>query len=184
MRPECNSQIGMSRWILLLSIVVFAILLTVAVRHWAPARVIKRQQASLIDAIERRSSKRLERLLSPSYQDQWNFDQKEAALALSDIGSQFFSLVLTPSDSSVVFPESDVAVVTVRLEVSGQGSPIAHEIIRTANRLKTPFTFRWRRQSFWPGDWKLIGIENPDLPTELYGYRPGDLRRLMEGDAP
>lgn len=151
------------------------------IRHWSPARVIERQQTALIAALERRSAKRLDRLLAEDYRDQWEFDREDAKLAVLDLGSQFFILTLLPRD---VFPsiDEDRAKVSLRLEASGNGSPLAHEIIRTANRLKDPFVFHWEKQSAWPGDWKLTRIEQPGLAAELGGYRPGDLRRAMDGD--
>jgi hypothetical protein len=183
-RPVCNSQFGRISLVAVIAAAMLAGAIFLLVQHWAPLRVVERQHARLIDAIERRSAKRLDRLLAESYRDQWDFDREQAALALSDIGSQFFVLTVTPVDA--VTERNEAAEITVRhrVEVQGQGSPIASEILRTANRLKAPFEFRWRRQSLWPGDWKLVSIANPDLPDEIYGYEPGDLRRAMGGEDP
>jgi hypothetical protein len=184
MRSLCNPQIGRVRLIVLPALAALIVIGFLLARHWAPLRVVERRHASLIDAIERRSAKRLERLLAESYRDQWDFDRGQAALALGDIGSQFFVLTVTPVDTATDRNEPGEIIVRHRVEVQGQGSPIAHQIIRTANRLKAPFEFRWRRQSLWLGDWKLVSIENPELPAELHSYEPGDLRRAMGRDAP
>lgn len=184
MRTFCNSQFGRVRPILLISLVVIVVVGGLLARHWAPRRVVERQHAALIDAIERRSAKRLERLLAADYRDQWDFDRAKAALALSDIGSQFFVLTVTPVESRMESDDGGGIVVRHRVEVQGQGSPIAFEIMRQANRLREPFEFRWSRESFWPWDWRLTGIVQPGLPDELYGYEPGDLRRMMGGEDP
>ena len=77
-----------------------------------------------------------------------------------------------------------LATVTTGFQLSGSGSPIAHEMIRRTNRLREPFVFTWEKQSFWPWSWKLTRIENPDLPEELYGYEPGDIgKRMSAGGA-
>ena len=179
MRPDCNSHFGGARLIVLISIVAAVVISVLFVRYWAPQRVVERQQAALIVALERRSAKRLDRLLAPDYRDQWEFDREEAKLAIQDIGSQFFVLTLLP-----VEPETnvtgDTAEVSLRFNASGNGGPLAHEVIRKANQLKTPFIFIWKKQSAWPGDWKLTRIENADLARELHGYRPGDIKRAME----
>ncbi len=164
--------------VLISAITVIVIGLLMA-RHWSPRRVVERQQVALVAALERRSAKRLDRLLAPDYRDQWGFDREDAKLAILDVGSQFFILTLVPVDPRVVMGDGTAEVET-RFEATGNGSPLAHEIIRTTNRLKPPFVFSWEKQSAWPGDWKLVRIENPDLAARLHGYRPGDLRRALE----
>ena len=179
MRADCNTHFGGVRLIVLIAAIGAIVLGLLMVNHWSPKRVVARQQIALIAALERRSAKRLDRLLAPDYRDQWEFDREEMKLSVLDIGSQFILLTLLPSETSTTFGKG-TAEVRTRFEVTGNGSPLAHEIIRKANRLKTPFVFHWEKQSAWPGDWKLTRIENPDLATELHGYRPGDLRRAME----
>ena len=171
----------MSRPILLLSIAGGLILLFLVVRHWSTERVVERRQVALIAALERRSEKHLDRLLASNYEDQWGFDREEVKLAVKDIGSQFIILTLIPEDPSTTIADG-IAQVTMRFEASGNGSPLAHQIIREANQLESPFLFRWEKKSAWPGDWKLVRIENPDLDGQLRGYQPGDLRRALDLD--
>lgn len=183
-RSNCNPQFGGIRPVVWVSLAVLIALGILLLRHWAPHRVVERRHAALIAAIERRSAKRLDRLLAESYRDQWDFDRAQASLALSDIGSQFLSLSVTPVGLRIEAGEPGAFVVRHRVEVRGQGSPLAHEMARLANRLETPFEFHWRRQSRWPGDWKLARILQPDLPADLHGYEPGDLRKALGGDPP
>jgi hypothetical protein len=179
MRADCNPHFGGVRLILLIVVISSLFLGLLMVRHWSPKRVVARQQIALIAALERRSAKRLDHLLAPDYRDQWEFDREDVKLSILDIGSQFFVLTLLPVETTTTFGDGTADVQT-RFEVTGNGSPLAHEIIRNANRLKTPFVFHWEKQSVWPGDWKLTRIENPDLVTELHGYQPGDLQRALE----
>lgn len=74
-------------------------------------------------------------------------------------------------------------MVRTRLVISGKPvGPVGNEATRRVNRLVAPFEFTWRRENFLPTSWKLVMIENPDLPDELYGYEPGDIRRSMQGE--
>ncbi len=181
MRSVCNPHFGGSRLIVLIALIGGLTIVLLMVRHWSPRRVVERQQTALLAALERRSAKRLDRLLAADYRDQWDFDREDAKLAVLDMGSQFFVLTLLPRDIEHTVGNGH-AEVSLRLEASGNGSPLAHEIIRTANRLKDPFVFLWEKQSAWPGDWKLTRIEQPGLAAELGGYRPGDLKRALDGD--
>ncbi|MCB1232837.1 MAG: hypothetical protein KDN19_21510 [Verrucomicrobiae bacterium] len=155
------------------------ILVLLMVRHWSPSHVIERQQRALINALQDRSPKKLDRLLADNYLDQWEFDREKIKLALQDFGSQFIILTLITEESETTRSDENATIMT-RLNVSGNGSPLAHEMIRTANQLKEPFVFYWEKQSAWPGDWKLVRIENPSLASELRGYQPGDLKRALD----
>lgn len=169
----------MSRPLILLSILGGLVIVFLVIRHWSAERVVERQQAALVAALERRSPKHLDRLLARDYEDQWEFEREDVKLAAQDIGSQFIILNLVPEAPTYAIADG-IAEVTMRFDASGNGSPLAHQIIREANRLESPFLFRWEKQSGWPGDWKLVRIENPDLDGQLRGYRPGDLRRALD----
>jgi hypothetical protein len=54
--------------------------------------------------------------------------------------------------------------------------------MRQLNRLEEPFVFTWQKKSFLPASWRLVRVENPSLPDDLYGYRPGDIGRAMRGE--
>lgn len=178
-RPICNPVFGGVRPVVLIALIGGLVLLFLMIRHWSPRRVVERQQIALIDALQDHSARKLDRLLADDYLDQWEFDREDAKLAVTDIGSQFIILTLVPEEPDYQI-EGKTATVTTRLTASGNGGPLAHEIIRTANKLKAPFVFRWEKKSAFPGDWKLVRIENDDLATELRGYKPGDLKRAMD----
>lgn len=144
--------------------------------------MIAKKQAALIAGIEKRSPTRIERLLSEDYSDRWGFDRLDATEAVVDIGGQFLTLVITPEEMSVDLGK-EKAVITTRLWVSGNPiGPAGNEVTRRLNQLKSPFVFTWEKQSFLPASWRLIQIENEDLPEHLYGYEPGDIRRAMQGE--
>ncbi|MEM6915742.1 MAG: nuclear transport factor 2 family protein [Verrucomicrobiota bacterium] len=147
-----------------------------------PTNMITKKQEALLVGIEKRSPSRIERLLADDYLDRWGFDRADAAEACVDVGSQFLTLVITPEEVTLE-RDGDRAVVSAILRVGGKPiGPGGSEVTRRLNRLKTPFTFIWEKQSFLPASWRLIKIDNVELPTELYGYDPGDIRRAMQGE--
>lgn len=165
-------------------VALVAILSVVGLVIWSsrPAHVVAKRQASLLAGVESRSGARIARLLAEDYQDRWGFRRSDAVEALLDAGSQFISLVVKPEDTVTVI-DGRRAMVATRLVVSGQAiGPVGHEVTRTVNQLKEPFVFTWEKQGFLPSSWRLVSMENPALPTELYGYSAGDLRRALRGE--
>lgn len=173
---------GSARWIILASIAGLVIVTGWVAWETRPSNMISKKQAALITGIEKRSPSRIKRLLSEGYRDRWGFDRQDATEAVVDVGSQFLTLVLTSEEMNVVRVD-DRATVTVLLRVGGKPiGPGGSEVTRRLNQLKTPFEFTWEKQSFLPASWRLVQIENVDLPENLYGYEPGDIRRAMQGE--
>jgi hypothetical protein len=178
MRRFCNHHFGYIRLRLAAGLLIVIGLVSFAAIRWSPKRVVERNQTALIEALEGRSQRKLRRLISPEYEDRWGFDRDDVITSILDVGGQFFVLAVIPSVTEYAVEKRE-ATVTSKLEISGSGSPIAHQAIRFAHRLKEPFLFSWRKESFWPGDWKLAQLENRDLPGDLYGYQPGDIGAAM-----
>lgn len=147
-----------------------------------PSVTLAKRQAGLLDGIERRSPGRIQRLAAENYQDRWGFSGKDLAAAMVDAGGQFLALVVTPEDESVEI-EGSRAVITVRLRLGGKPvGPVGQEVMRRINQLEHPFVFTWERQSFLPGSWRLVNVDQADLPDDLYGYEPGDFGRALRGE--
>jgi len=144
--------------------------------------VVPKRQAALIEGIERRSPARIARLVSTEYEDPWGFTREDAVEALVDVGSQFMTLVLTPEDETVRI-EGRRAMVETRLRVGGNPvGPLGNEVTRRLNRLEAAFVFTWEKAGLLPGAWRLVRIEHPEIPPDLHGYTPGDIRRAMRGE--
>jgi len=173
---------GWTRWIVVGSLAALLGLVILIVWQSRPARVVADRQADLIEGVERRSAGRLERLVADDYRDRWGFDADDAVTAIVDVGGTFLTLVVTNEERALRI-EDDRAVVTARFTVGGKPiGPAGHRVTRRINQLDEPFTFTWERQNFLPWSWRLVEIDNPDLPDELYGYEPGDIRRAMRGE--
>lgn len=147
-----------------------------------PSVVVPKRQAALLEGIERRSAARIRRLVAEGYSDRWEFTREDLVETMLDAGASFLSLMVTAEDQTLAFEEGR-AVVAVRLSLGGNAvGPGGQEVMRLVNRLDEPFVFTWEKQSFLPSSWRLVRIDNAALPGELYGYEPGDLRRMMRGD--
>lgn len=144
--------------------------------HWSPQRQLELKQEGFTRALEKHNGKKILPYLAEDYNDQWKFDREDAALAVSDVGRHFMILTVKSFETTYQI-EGRLAVVETRLQLSGSGSFVANEVIRVVNRQKEAFVFTWKRQSFWPGSWRIERVENSGLPDDLYGYRPGDLKR-------
>ncbi len=173
---------GSARIIVILIAAVAVGLLIFVGLQFRPATAVAKKQASLIQGIENRSASRIQRLLSGNYSDRWEFTDEEIVEAVVDVGSQFMALVVTSEDQTMEINDG-IAIVTAKLVVSGKPvGPAGQEATKRVNQLKSPFTFTWEKQSFLPSSWRLVKIDNPDLPEHLYGYEPGDIRRAMRGE--
>ncbi len=89
-----------------------------------------------------------------------------------DVGSQFLTLVVTPGEERLEVGDG-VATFTTKLTLGGKPlGPAGQEAMRQLNRLEEPFVFTWEKKSFLPASWRLVRVDNPSLPDDLYGYRP------------
>lgn len=173
---------GFSRIIVIVIAALAVGLLIFVGLQFRPATAVTKKQASLIQGIEKRSVSRIRRLLSDDYTDRWEFTDEEIVESVVDVGSQFMTLVVTAEDQTIEINEG-VAIVTARLIVSGTPvGPVGQEATKRLNKLKSPFTFTWVKESFLPNSWRLVKLDNPELPDHLYGYKPGDIRRKMRGE--
>ncbi len=181
-KSQRKSFVGSARCIFLVAIAALLLVVGIIVYQTRPVRVIGKKQDALIAGIEKRNAARMKRMVAESYEDKWGFDDDEAIEAIVDVGSQFMALVLTAENREIEI-EGERATVKVDLTVSGKPvGPVGNEVTRRLNRLTNPFVFEWEKQSFLPSSWRLVRIDHEDLPAELYGYEPGDIRRAMKGE--
>ncbi len=147
-----------------------------------PAIALAKQQAALLDGVERRSPARIRRLVAEDYGDRWSFTREDLVVAMVDAGGQFFALVVTPEEERIEI-QGKRATVACKLVVSGKPvGPVGQEVTRQINRLGQPFVFTWEKRSFLPSGWRLVRLENAALPDDLFGYEPGDIGRAMRGE--
>ena len=173
---RCNHLFGFSRLVIPVLLVVILALGIGLARYWQPARCVKRQQATLIDAVESRKAARIRRLVSNQYSDRWGFSAEDITNTILDCGSQFIALSVEPEEETLSIA-GKTAIVSSRIVFRGTTlGPGAGEVMRRINRLEEPFVFTWQKQSFLPSSWRLVSLENESIPDDAWGYQPGSLR--------
>lgn len=175
------SSAGRIGTVVLVSIFVsvcFAVFLGI---QWRPAKVVVDKQADFLAAVGSRNKAKVRKLLADDYEDRWKFDADDAAEAIVDVGGQFLTLYVMTEEQEL---QKDGKRIVVLADWTVEGNPlgpVGNEVLRRINRLDAPFVVKWEQQNLFPTSWKIVEIDNADLPGELYGYEPGDFRRAMEG---
>jgi hypothetical protein len=149
--------------------------------HWQPVKTVKRQQVTLLHAVESRKGARLRRLVASQYRDRWGFDANDITESMLDARSQFLAMAINTENQDIAI-EGKKAVVTTRLKLGGTPIMGGSEIISRINRLDQPFVFTWEKQSFLPSSWRLVTVENKAIPDNVWNYEPGSIRAAMQGE--
>jgi hypothetical protein len=129
---------------------------------WQPERQVRRHQAALIKAAEKRNWQDAGALVSDTYADRWEHDKEFVIDGSREVFRQFLFLTIQQEilASSVA---GGVGRVEARLRISGSGSPIAQYAMAKVNTLTEPFTFTWIRPSWQPWRWRLTRFDHPKL---------------------
>ncbi len=147
--------------------------------RWRPQTQIRMKQSAALVAVENGSHRKLSELISENYADLWDFRKNDVITAFRELRQQFLTVDLQPTDARTEISGNE-ATVTAKISMAGSGpSPIAAAIVTEANRLNAPFVFTWKKEGAAPWSWKLVRVENADLPN-LHGYRPGQYESFLE----
>lgn len=140
--------------------------------HWAPERQVRVKQEQLVLAIAGSDRDTYTALISPVYRDEWNFDRDKLLKAIRQLNRQFISLQATWTPGVQTTSDS-TASATGKIQLTGRGNMIGQEAMTRINRLKNPFTFQWKKESWKPWGWRLVRIDQPDLEIPP-DYDPDD----------
>lgn len=144
--------------------------------EWRPENQVRKHQMALLQAGERGSEGKLGDLISENYSDPWGFNKEQIMLTFKDARRQFIVLQVIPSDVQIQL-DGDTATVSSKVEFRGTG-PYAEVLMREINGINSPWIFIWKKEGSMPWEWKLIRLENPEMP-KLQGYQPGNMGGMM-----
>lgn len=167
---HCGFWIALTAVLALIAIFLFGF-------EWRPANQVRKQQMALLLAGEKGSESKLNALISADYSDPWGLNKQQILMAFKDARQQFFVMQVVPSDVQLQL-DGETATVTSMIEFRGTG-PYAEVLMKEINGLKSPWVFTWKKEGSLPWEWRLIRMENADMPT-LRGYQPGNLGGMME----
>lgn len=129
---------------------------------WQPARQVELHTANLLEAIEDGDWAEVTGFLAESYQDQWGHDRESAVARLRAVGRYARELRFETTDR-VVIAVGEEGEWRGRVRVEVDQSELGAYLRERLNQLDSPFTARWRQQSWKPWDWKLVHVSNPRL---------------------
>ena len=137
-------------------------LLFFCLRLWQPEHQVLKHHEHLLKAASTRNWTEFAENIDEHYKDRWGQNKAVVLSQSKEVLSQFFVLEITSESPDCLISGSE-GIVSCHLKIVGKGSPLADLAIEEVNALKTPFTFRWTRQSWKPWDWKLTFADNPQL---------------------
>ena len=131
------------------------------VRLWQPENQLRLHSEHLIHQIEQRDWSAVENLVAPDYRDDWGNDRAALLTRMRLVLRAVSSLTITATDQQARL-ELPEGTWSARIRIAG-GDEAGPEISSRVNSLTKPFELRWRRESRWPWDWKLVRVSNPSL---------------------
>jgi hypothetical protein len=142
--------------------------LIIALPWLSPARGVERSFDHLLKAIADNDPATLERLFGADYEPSLGRDRAVTLRLAAEIRGQFATCTMRREQSELLLePSKQSATTRALVRVGGQGSPVARAIVEVSAATPTPAVFKWRRNSWKPWDWRLVGIDHPDAARAL-----------------
>jgi hypothetical protein len=126
----------------------------------------RKQQEKFVQLGAKRSWEDVKKLLAADYHDQWKQKPADAVDLCSKVLQGFIYLKIDwkPIDATV---KGNTVILRGTAHMSGSGGGISQIVMDTVNQVKEPWVFTWRKDGWKPSDWKLISVENKELPNEV-----------------
>lgn len=133
--------------------------------HLEPAAQVRKHTQRLLEATGARDWKRVEKLLSASYQDSWHTNREQALESAQLLGQHFLTLHIRPRQPPQIKVSSSTAQWSAGLEFLGRGHALGEAILNEANALTGPFLFEWQRPGWQPWHWQLVRVSQAELSS-------------------
>ncbi len=135
-------------------------------------RGVERAWDNVIEAVADRDFETLGEYMREDYRDGFGLGRAEALETLRTVRSHFIVCTVARERAELVLdPNGQSATTRAVIRLGGQGSAVAQAAIQASTTTSTPTTFRWRRNSWKPWDWRLVSIENPDAVRALNAFQ-------------
>ncbi len=129
----------------------------------SPADEMARAQDKLLRAVEQRDWDEIKAMLTDDYMDDFGHDRDTAIETGKQLLSGFFAITLD-TETTWCKGTDEVGVVKMKIRMSGTGAGFSQEVMSRVNRVKEPWVFHWHHKGNWPWDWKVVQIQQEDLP--------------------
>ena len=127
---------------------------------WQPERQVLLHQRHLLDAAQDRNWLKLNALLDDGFRTSSGIDKTTTLQLANEALRPFLALQIVDSDTEATLDGRTARVRSV-LRIQGNGMALAEMVKMAVNQSKEPFTFTWKRASWKPWDWRLVGTEHP-----------------------
>jgi hypothetical protein len=129
---------------------------------WQEENQVRLHSEHLLRKIEARNWAGAGDFMAGDYRDDWGDDRARLLDRLRLVLRSFSSLTITATNPQVRL-DPPTGNWSAKIQIGGTGGEFAPEIIARVNSLTKPCELHWRRESWKPWDWKLIGVSNPSL---------------------
>ena len=160
------------RGVLIALAAIFALAALLGLPWLSPERGVQRTWSAVLTAIEDNDRTALASLLGPDYRDGFDLDREAALELIATVRGQFLVCTVRRERPELVMAtDNRAATARALIRLGGNGTPIATAAIQASAASQTPTTFRFRRNSWKPWDWRLVSVENPDAARGLARFR-------------
>ena len=133
---------------------------------WQPERQLHLHSEHLVTAVEQQEWADVRAFLADNYKDQWGHDRELVLTQLQQV-LHFARNLRIKAERTIAIAQGDQGTWSARIMIEADDNEVASLIKARINVLEEPFVLQWRRQSWKPWDWQLVGVSNPalELPT-------------------
>jgi len=128
----------------------------------SPEAQVRAAQANLIEAVEKRDWKKLEKLFAPNYTDAFGHNRETALQDGRKYLSGFFTLTLK-TDKITIRAAKGQGMATMMIRLEGNGMGYSQLIAGHVNQFTEPWAFHWSNPGRWPWDWQVNMIHHDQL---------------------
>lgn len=129
----------------------------------SPESQLERAQRKFLEAVEERDWHRIERMLADDYLDDYDFNRETALETARQLLSGFFTLTLETETLSLQATR-EIGIVKMNIKADGNGTALSQMVLDRVGRVKEPWIFHWHHKGRWPWDWKVVQVQQDDLP--------------------
>lgn len=141
-------------------------------RLWQPEEQVRLHQRHFLDALEAHNRNAFASFVATDFHDAYGHDKAWLLEKASEVRRHFFALEMREEGAPLItWPAGGVASRAESqavLRLGGNGTAVAQEVIRTANRNPDPVRFFWRKPGWKPWHWELVSLDHPLLERGDY----------------
>ena len=128
----------------------------------SPEAQVRAAQANLIQVVENRDWKGLEKMMAPNYTDAYGHNRETAIQDGRKYFSGFFTLTLKTNQTTVRAAKGQ-GMVSTMIRLEGNGVGYSQMIVVHVNQFTEPWVFHWSNPGRWPWNWQVNMIHHDQL---------------------